>query len=188
MRRSKVLFGERVELRRHTRSNYPIYSRWYGDPEVWRLTSWAPEPLTAVTVERLFDERERSATSDSFAIHRHRDNQPLGVITLTNINQAHASSELSLVIGERKDRGQGYGSDALRVLLRYGFETLGLHRIALSVFEFNQPAISTYKKSGFSEEGRLRHAILRDGAWHDAMLMSILEDEWKTREAREHTL
>ncbi|MGI8909078.1 MAG: GNAT family N-acetyltransferase, partial [Rubrobacteraceae bacterium] len=61
----------------------------------------------------------------------------------------------------------------------YGFERLGLHRIGLSVFEFNAMAISAYERLGFREEGRMRQAIKRDHAFHDAILMSILRSEWQ---------
>ena len=176
--RAKKLEGERIELRRHARKNYHLYAEWYGDPEIWHLTSWTPAPLSSSAVQRLFEDRERSNTDDSFAIHIRGDDEPIGVISLMNKSEANGSAELSVIVGHQDDRHRGYGTEAIDRLLRYAFEELGLNRIGLSVFDFNEEAISAYQKLGFVEEGRFRQAIKRRFAFHDAILMSILKSEW----------
>jgi RimJ/RimL family protein N-acetyltransferase len=165
-------------LRRHDRANYPLYARWYGDEEIWRLTSWAAEPMQRAAVERLFESREASSLDDSFAIHREGEEEPIGVISLTNISKANASADLSVIVGDPQDRDKGLGTEAIRVILRHAFEDSDLNRVGLSVFEFNEPAIHAYEKLGFKREGRLRQAIQRDGRFYDAILMSILASEW----------
>ena len=177
--RPKRLVGERIELRRHVRKNYRLYGEWYGDQEIWRLTSWAASHLSPSAAERLFEDRELSSTEDSFAIHLKDEEDPIGVVSLMNISEANASAELSVIVGDPEDRHRGYGAEAMSMLLDYAFEELGLNRVGLSVFAFNEEAISTYEKLGFREEGRLRGALKRDGAFHDAILMSILESEWR---------
>jgi RimJ/RimL family protein N-acetyltransferase len=178
--RAKKLIGERVELRRHSPENYRLYGEWYGDPEIWRLTSWSAAPLGPTAVERLFEEREHSPADDSFAIHLRDEDEPIGVVSLMNISVANASAELSVIVGHPEDRHHGYGAEAIAVLLDYAFGDLGLNRISLSVFDFNEDAIAAYGKLGFREEGRLRGALKRDDAFHDAILMSVLKQEWIT--------
>ena len=180
--REQRLVGEGVELRRHDPSNYPLYARWYGDEEIWRLTSWAPEPLQRETVERLFEDRKSSPANDSFAIHRKSEEEPIGVISLMNLSKANASADLSIIVGAAEDRDKGLGTEAIRVILRYAFEELGLDRVALSVFEFNEPAIRAYEKLGFQKEDRIPRAVYRDGEWQDAILMRILASEWRESE------
>jgi RimJ/RimL family protein N-acetyltransferase len=177
--RTKVLVGKRVELRRHARENYRLYGEWYGDPEIWRLTSWAASPLSPAAVERLFADREHSPTDDSFAIHPKGEEAPIGVIGLMNITEANDSAELSVIVGDPEDRHQGYGAEAIAVILRYGFAELGLDRVGLSVFAFNEDAISTYEKLGFHAEGRIKKAVKRDDVFHDAIIMSIRKSEWR---------
>ena len=177
--RAQKLVGERIELRRHARENYRLYGEWYGDPEIWRLTSWSVSPLSPSAVERLFEDREHSPTDDSFAIHLKGEEEPIGVISLMNISEANGSAELSVIVGHPEDRHQGYGAEAIASILRYGFEDLGLNRVGLSVFEFNEDAISTYEKLGFRKEGRLRKAVKRDDAFYDAILMGISRSEWE---------
>lgn len=181
IRRQPKLVGEKVELRRHRRENYRLYGEWYADPEVWRLTSWAAAPPTPASVEQLYRDREASKTEVSFAIHPRGERTPVGVISLMNISEANGSAELSVIIGPPAERHRGYGSDAISTLVRYGFEELGLNRVGLSVFEFNETAISAYKRLGFREEGRLRGALKRDGAFHDAILMATLKEDRASR-------
>jgi RimJ/RimL family protein N-acetyltransferase len=175
--RTRKLTGERVELRRHSRENYPLYAEWYGDPEVWHLTSWAAAPLEKPAVERLFKERESSATDDSFAIHLKGEKRPIGVISLMNISEAKRSADLSVIVGDPEDRHHGYGAEAIDLIVGYGFEELGLKSVALSVFEFNEDAISTYERLGFRAEGRISRAVEREGEFHDAILMRITRPE-----------
>jgi RimJ/RimL family protein N-acetyltransferase len=130
-------------------------------------------------VERLFEDRELPGADDSFAIHLKGEEKPIGVISLTNLSEANDSAELSVIVGHPEDRHHGYGAEAIDTILRYGFEELSLNRVGLSVFEFNEEAISTYEKLGFRKEGRLRQALKRDGAFRNAILMSILESEWR---------
>lgn len=174
----RILAGDGIELRPHARINYELYGRWYSDPEVWNLTSWTAEPLRPREVERLFEDREASTTERSFAIHRTDKRDPVGIISLMNISKAHASADLSIIVGDADDRGRGHGSEAIRTLLAHAFEDLGLRRVGLSVFAFNEAAINTYEHLGFHQEGCLRNAVKRDDVYHDAILMSVLASEW----------
>jgi RimJ/RimL family protein N-acetyltransferase len=177
--RTRKLEGETVELRRHARANYGLYAGWYGDPEIWHLTSWAPSPMNRPSVEKLFEDRELSSVDDSFAIHVKEEDEPVGVISLMNISDANESAELSIIVGHPDDRHQGYGTEAIELLLGYAFEELGLNRVGLSAFEFNDEAIAAYEKLGFAVEGRYRRAIKRNSRFYDAILMSIIKSEWQ---------
>ena len=177
--RATTLDGDRVQLRRHDPGNYGLYAEWYGDPEVWHLTSWARTPLSRAAVKRLFEDRELSTTDDSFAIHVRGGGRPVGVISLMNLSEANESAELSVIVGNPDDRHNGYGAEAIEMIVRYAFDDLKLNRVGLSVFEFNAPAISTYERLGFRREGRFRRAVKRADGFHDAILMSVLHDEWR---------
>jgi RimJ/RimL family protein N-acetyltransferase len=84
-----------------------------------------------------------------------------------------------VIVGDEDERAKGLGTEAIRVILRYAFEDLGLERVNLSVFEFNDPAISSYEKIGFKKEGRISRAVRRDGGFRDAITMRILASEWR---------
>jgi len=177
--KARTLDGDRTQLRRHEPGNYGLYAEWYGDSQIWHLTSWAATPLGQSAVKRLFEERDLSTTDDSFAIHVNGEDEPVGVISLMNLSEANASADLSVIVGHPDDRNHGFGAEAIERILRYAFEDLGLNRVGLSVFEFNESAISTYERLGFGHEGRLRRAVKREDGFHDAILMSALRDEWR---------
>jgi RimJ/RimL family protein N-acetyltransferase len=92
----------------------------------------------------------------------------------------HGDAFVGIGIGESDHWGKGFGSDAMRVLLRYGFLELGLHRVSLNVFSYNERAIRSYQKVGFVVEGISKNAILREGKRWDMIWMGILLDEWKS--------
>lgn len=82
-------------------------------------------------------------------------------------------------IGEKECWGRGYGTDALRTLVRFGFEEMNLNRIALDVYDFNERAIASYLKCGFIEEGRRRQDIYKGGRHIDVVMMALLRDDWE---------
>ena len=86
---------------------------------------------------------------------------------------------MAIGIGELKFRGKGYGSDALRLIFRYGFDELNLNRIGLNVISYNARAVRCYTRVGFQVEGSLRESVLRDGQKYDQILMSILRNEYQ---------
>lgn len=73
---------------------------------------------------------------------------------------------------------RGIGTWMIKEALKFGFETLNLHRIELEVYSFNNRAIRTYEKLGFKKEGVLRDTVIVDNKYHDTIIMAILENEW----------
>lgn len=175
--------GGRVELRPHEPYFFPLYERWYADPEIWNLSSWRENPMRPAETRRLFESRGRSSAERSYAIHvaGSKDDAPIGVIGLMNLTNSDASADLSIIIGDASERGYGYGSEAICRMLDVGFDELELERVALSVFDFNASAIKTYERLGFQENGRLKRAIRRKDGFHDAILMSVSREVWERR-------
>ncbi len=112
------------------------------------------------------------------------DGEYLGSIGLMHIEQRNRSAELGISIARPEDWGKGFGTEAALLMLRHGFEELNLHRIHLRVYDYNERGQKSYARLGFVEEGRLRQAHYRHGAWHDVVLMGILADEFFGRHGR----
>ena len=89
----------------------------------------------------------------------------------------HRTAELQIRIGEGAERGAGRGSEAVVLLLNFGFRDLNLNRIFLHVFANNEPALRMYEKVGFTREGVLRRAAYIDGSYVDIVVMGILREE-----------
>jgi RimJ/RimL family protein N-acetyltransferase len=170
--------GRLVVLRRHRPDDMAALVRWYSDPEVGRLTRYQVEPMTGPEIERFFKSRLLSPDALAYAIEEQAGGRLVGFTTFSALDPDNGSVLFHITIGERDAWGQGLGTEATELMLEHAFERLGLHRVGLSVFDFNQRAMRAYEKAGFREEGRSREAILRDGRYFDEVQMGILREEW----------
>lgn len=175
------IVGRRIVLRRHRAENLTVVSRWYRDPEVARLTRYQTRPMPREEVERFFQTRLLGADSVAYAIHVRLTDRLIGLTTFSSLDPDNGSVLFHITLGERDVWGQGYGTEAASLMLAHAFERLGLHRVGLSVFSFNERAIRSYEKAGFRIEGRLRDAIARDGRYWDEIQMGALRPEWLER-------
>ena len=106
------------------------------------------------------------------------DGNLVGNIGLRDLDWKNRNASLGIVIAESEYWGRGYGSDAVITMLAFAFHEMNLHRVYLSVFDFNERAIRCYEKCGFRHEGRAREVFFRDGRYHDSLLMAILRQEF----------
>jgi RimJ/RimL family protein N-acetyltransferase len=176
--------GRTVVLRPHTTRNVAAFTRWYADPEVARLTRYQDGPMRADDVRRFFEARVTGSGSLALAIHLRESDRLIGTCAFSQLDGDNGSALFHITIGERECWGRGYGTEATALMLEHAFGTLGLHRVGLAVFAFNERAIRSYRKVGFVLEGRSREAIWRGGAFSDEIHMSILAHEWQAIRGR----
>jgi RimJ/RimL family protein N-acetyltransferase len=181
----EVLTGSRVVLRRHTTANLEAFRRWYSDPEIARLARYQEAPMRPEEIERFFTSRVVGPEALAMAIHERVSDRLVGTCAFSQLDGENGSALYHITIGEKDVWGQGYGTEATRLMLDHAFGKLGLHRVALFVFEFNERAIRTYRRCGFVIEGRSRESIYRDGRWWDELAMSVLESDWRALQAGE---
>lgn len=143
------------------------------------------EAYTTIPVER---ERENIAGiaqrgDHVFSIVDLETDETVGRCMLFSLNPVGRSAMLGIMIGDERFRGRGYGGEAISLLLDYGFNLLNLHSVMLGVFAFNTPAIRCYQKVGFREIGRRREVVAIGGRLYDAILMDILDYEFRASHA-----
>lgn len=114
-----------------------------------------------------------------FAICDKNNGKHIGNIKLDFHDKKANVSELGLLIGNKDYWGKGIGSEACRLMMRYGFETMNLRKIYLAVYESNPYAKKLYEKLGFQLEGTLRKHVAVKGAYYDKYLMGIFKEEFK---------
>lgn len=159
-------------------------SRWGRDSEYWRLLASDPARLHSAKATREWLEKEmdnKRSPFYMFSIRTLEDDSLVGEIGLDGVVWSHSESFVGISLGERRNWGKGYGTDAMRILLRYAFTELNLQRVSLTVFEYNPRAIRSYEKVGFKVEGRVRQFLNRDGQRWDMIFMGILRNEWLNR-------
>ncbi len=162
------------------------YSRWARDSEYWRLMS--SEPAQAMSVKSTREWLERELYKDPpgftmFAIHTLEEDKLVGEVGFEDGELPDGETFVALGIGDRENWGKGFGTDALRVILRWAFTERNLQRISLTVSEYNARAVRSYLKAGFVEEGRLRSYENRAGRRYDLIYMGILREEWEKDQA-----
>lgn len=107
-------------------------------------------------------------------ICRQEDEKPVGSVYIRDIDRTHHKGEYGIFIGEDDARGKGYGSEAAKLMVRYGFEKLGLHRIFLRLLSDNIAALKSYENAGFQKEALLHDDVYLDGEYKDIILMGII--------------
>lgn len=163
-----------------------VVSKWTHDLEYLRLLSTdIAKPLSPAQIKKQYEEWDKDAEKRSaynFALRLTEDDRLIGVGRLLRIEWTHATAALQIGIGDRADRGKGYGTEALHMLLRYAFHEINLYRLAASTAEYNPGAIRFFERAGFVVEVRRQQAIQRDGKRWDAVMLGLLRDEWKRDE------
>lgn len=176
--------GKGVRLRALEREDLSMVASWFNDYETRSmLASW--RPMSMADEARWYDALVGSKTDMVFIIETVSPNdggprpRAVGSCGVHNIDWKNRTCFVGIVIGDKDDRGKGTGSEALRALVRWVHQELGLHRVELEVFPHNTPGVKSYEKIGFTVDGRRRDGYFRDGKFHDLLLMSALPGELK---------
>ncbi len=171
------IVGERIYLRplEPAQDNH-LYATWMHDEEIRRYFSIYPTSDTRgkERLELLYKDGKHII----FGVALNSDNRLIGLVGLKDINYVNQSAEFYVIIGDRILQGKGYGTEATKLMFRYGFMELNLNRIQTKDFEENIGGWRADEKAGMKFEGRLRQSILRFGKYHDERLYSILRSEF----------
>jgi RimJ/RimL family protein N-acetyltransferase len=160
-----------------------LLAEWSRDSEYLRLLD--SENATRYSAKQTQDFFEKEISSmHLFMIQRLDDDRKIGEIDLAGFNWLVGNAWVGIGIGERALWGKGYGTDAMRIILRYAFTELNLNRVSLNVFEVNPRAVASYIKAGFREEGRAPKSLLIAGRRCDLIFMGILRSEWESLQLR----
>lgn len=158
-----------------------IMYEWFKDTEFLKFYDYVPPvSLNKEQVDEMFSYYKNSEKSKVFVIKLIENNQIIGLAGFDDIVKDNYVATLFIGLGSKDTRGKGYGMEALKHLLHYGFNDLNFHRIQLNVLEFNEAAIALYEKAGFKKEGIFREFVLRDNKRYDLLLYGLLKQEWES--------
>lgn len=170
-----------MRLRPIQEEDLPLFLRWLNDPDVRYWLSLSEAPELTMDNERDWYERTRGSDADLVWTIETGEGVPLGTVGLHGIDQAHGKATLGIFIGEKEHWSGGYGTEAIRQALRYGFGEIELRRVDLQVDEDNVRGIRCYEKCRFQREGLLRAFRLRLGQPVSCYSMSILREEFEAQ-------
>lgn len=182
-----------IRLEQFTQADFKQLIEWITDEEL--LMNWSGSlfsfPLTEESLAWYIEDTNDPQTSDAF-VYKAVDtesNEVVGHISLGGISRKNRSGRISRVlVGNTRERGRGVCQEMIKAVLKVGFEQLGLHRIALGVYDFNQGAIGCYTKAGMVLEGTSRDSLYFNGSYWSLTEMSMLEAEWEQRFGKHKTV
>ena len=177
MKYVKKLVGENIYLSPANPEDFEIFTIWLNDFETTDYIGRSPI-ITSFSSEKEFLEKTKNEEC-FFSIVDLKEDKLIGSISLNGIDHISRTATLGIFIGDRDYRSKGYGTEAIKLLLDYGFSYLNLNNIDLHVFSFNERAIKCYEKCGFKVYGKRTNAKFVDGKYYDIISMEVLAENFK---------
>jgi RimJ/RimL family protein N-acetyltransferase len=171
------LIGEKVYLRPIEENDIDNYVSWLNDWDVRENLSMVL-PFNKTRENEWIQGLYKDDKNIVLGIVLKGSDRLIGNIGLHGISMIHRHATLGIFIGDKTCWSKGFGTEAIKLVLKYGFEQLNLHRITLTVFDFNARARKAYEKAGFILEGTYREHLFRNGKYCDVYFMGILRSEW----------
>lgn len=176
MKYNKKLIGEKIYLAPKRIEEAEQFTEWLNDFSTTDYLGRSHQIMT-LEAEREYLEKHNKDEAN-FSIIKAETDEMIGTISLENIDHINQIATLGIFIGEKQARNQGYGTEAIHLILEYGFNYLNLKNIELHVMEFNKRAYGCYEKCGFKETGRRRKCKYINGKHYDLIYMDILKEEF----------
>ena len=176
----KKLIGDRIYLSPKGVSEESVkkYTEWMNDFNVTDYIGRTDQIVTLTGEKEWLENCAKNTDNIEFDIVELNSNKLVGTISLGQFSWVNRSSVLGIFIGDKDFRDNGYGTEAINLLLEYGFKYLNLHSIRLDLIAINERAHKCYLKCGFKDTGRSRDAIFLNGKYYDELHMDILESEF----------
>lgn len=180
MLKSNLLRGARLRLTAVANSDLGVIENWWSDAGFLRLYDAGPAyPRSRARLAKRVEEGQKGQSNFLFGIRTLSDDLLIGLLELDGVTWSNGTTFFSVAIGDEANRRQGYGREATSLGLDFAFQELNLHRVCLTVFEYNSAAIALYERMGFTHEGSFREHLHRDGKRHDMLLYGMLRHEWR---------
>lgn len=174
----KFLEGKRVYLRPVEESDLDLfYTKALWDKEGRRLTG-TQGVFSRKGVQNWFESISSDSSRIDLILCLQETDEQIGDIAMLDIDHQNRKAVVRISIFNKNFWGNGYGSEAMSLLLAYGFDILNLNRVGLDVFAYNERAIKSYEKLGFQQEGRIREDLFYNGEYHDSIMMGVMKGEF----------
>ncbi len=170
------LDGRKIYLRSPEKSDIPLFVRWINDERIRKFLT-VRKPISTDKEEEIV-KRFNTGNNVHLVICEKTKRIPVGSVSY-EINWINRRAELGIMIGEVALQGKGYGEEAMRIFIDYGFKTLNMHKIVLEVYAFNERAVKLYGKLGFKTEGVFKEHSYKEGKYHDLLYMGLIDRDWK---------
>lgn len=177
----KKLVGDRIYLSPKGASEEEIekFTEWMNDFQVSDYIGRSGQLVSLMGEKSWLENTDQCNENRNFNIVDLNNNKLVGTVGLEQFNWIERSAVLGIFIGDKDYRSNGYGTEAIKLLLEYGFKYLNLHSIRLELLDINERAHKCYLKCGFKDTGRNREEVFLNGKYYDKLHMDILENEFE---------
>ena len=177
-----MLIGKLVRLREYREEDLKLAQEYLNDFEIKKyLFPMTPFPLTLNDEKKWYEKVSFLNENYEFAIEALDKGIYLGGCGLKNLDWKNSHTEVGIFIGLQEYLGKGYGTEAMNLMINFIFMEMGLNKIKLDVYDFNQRAAACYEKCGFKKEAVLKNEIYRNGRFSDIIRMSIFKEDFLKR-------
>lgn len=173
-----TIIGKNLILRPITLDDTDLIVKWRNNPSVVQNFIFR-EKFTKEMHENWMHSKVETGQVIQYIVEEKKSGRPIGSVYFRDVNETYDSAEFGIFIGEDDARGKGYGKEMTSLFVRYGFESLGLHRIQLRLVKGNAAAARTYSSVGFRKEGEFRDMVKLNGEYRTVIFMSILDSDIK---------
>jgi RimJ/RimL family protein N-acetyltransferase len=175
-----LFHGSQIRLTALTEDDLGAIAHWYQDPEFLRLYDSRPaHPKTETELGQWLTELRKDKSTFVFGVRRLEGQDLIGYLEVDGVDWQHGVCGLGLGFGDRANWGRGYGFEATKLALAFAFNELNMHRVQVTVFDYNTRSTALVEKIGFRKEGVFRERLQRDGQRHDMLLYGLLRLEWE---------
>ena len=177
----KKLLRDRIYLSPRGTSEEEIqkFTEWTNDFQVTDYTGRSSGIVTLNAEKEYLENSSKNNENKTFDIIELSRHKLIGTVGLEHFNYTSRSAVWGIFIGDSDFRSNGYGTEAIKLLLEFGFKYLNLHSIRLDLLSVNERAHKCYLKCGFKDTGASREAIFLNGKYYDKLHMDILESEFE---------
>jgi len=172
------LFGEKIYLRAAQRDDADCIALVENHPDP-RETLFYAKPISSEQIQERLAKQNGDPNTILFTICSKATDKAVGQTAFVRIDWVGRMATFYIAIAEKENWSKGYGGEATRLMVDYGFNTLNLNRIQLHVATTNEKAVKSYRRAGFQIEGRLRQAMYHHGNYEDFYVMGILRQEYQ---------
>ncbi|KAJ49882.1 RimJ/RimL family protein N-acetyltransferase [Clostridium tetanomorphum] len=179
MLKDDLLKSNRIKITALREEDIDTVTKWYEDTKFLRVFDFNPaSPLCREKIKEWLLGEVNNPNNYFFVVRENSDGPMLGYVEIERISWNNGVGGIAIGIGDLKQCGKGYGTEALNLVMDFAFRELNLHRLQLITISYNERAINLYEKLGFKREGVYREAVFRDGKRYDMYLYGILDREW----------
>ncbi len=176
---------ERLILKAHRMEELEKLHRWENDPEIeFMVDERPPDRLETIEESRKYLHEVMSISPETddlidYGIYLQQDDTLVGWGQIAEIDRYNKKCAVSICIGEKKQRGNGFAGETLKAIIKFCFEILGMNRIGCEIFSNNLISVHVFESLGFKREGIFRQWVLKKGRYEDLYLYGLLREEFE---------